>query len=125
PFEYVPIGTWVPNQRRTQRGKHFRKWHYRTVIVISLVALLFAFSGCQKSKSLIADQMFQSARKKFIRGHLVAAQQSAEEGLQQFSKTDPQWEWQFRLLTADILLKRGLNHEVLTLLDAPLPANLN
>ena len=57
-------------------------------------------------------------------GHLVSAQAEAEKAVERFSRED-EWVWRFRLLKADILLRRGFSEDVLTLLAPQLPQSIS
>ena len=68
--------------------------------------------------------MFQQAELTSLHGDLARAQSAAEKGSALFAGRNPAWAWKFRLLQADILIRRGLSQDVLSLLSPPLPATL-
>jgi CHAT domain-containing protein/tetratricopeptide (TPR) repeat protein len=55
---------------------------------------------------------------------LDAALKDAQKAFHKYSGKDTGWAWQFRVLTAHVLVLRGSNSEALKLLDEELPASL-
>ncbi len=58
-------------------------------------------------------------------GTLSRAQEEAERGIRAHADGDPFWSWQFRLLEADILNRRGLSEKVLEILAPEIPESLS
>jgi CHAT domain-containing protein len=57
---------------------------------------------------------------KFQQGDLLAASREADQGYREFSGTNEEWAWRFRVLEAEVLVWRGLSVDALALL-APEP----
>jgi CHAT domain-containing protein/Tfp pilus assembly protein PilF len=80
--------------------------------VISLVA-------CGPSHDPLSE--FERAGQLFLRGDLIRAQTAAEEALRYYSRTNSEWAWKFRVLDARIMSWRGMNQDVLLVLNSELP----
>jgi CHAT domain-containing protein len=86
-------------------------------------------SGCRAPASPDPAAVYQGIYSDFLHGNLEVAQAKAEKARAEFSKPSsggsPAWELKFRLLEADILLKRSRWAEVLALLtgDVAFPAS--
>ncbi len=66
--------------------------------------------------------MFDGANRAFLHGDLRESQEKADQAYKAFRASDRKWSWKFRILEAKAALWRGLNQEVLTLLQSdPLP----
>ncbi len=77
-------------------------------------------SACRTGRA-DPQQAFDHARLACIHGHLIAAHEEAHKNFLQYANSDPGWAWRFRLLDADILVQRGLNADVVSLLKELLP----
>src|SRR5205085_2598354 len=87
-----------------------------------LLSLVFSLSSCTShNKYSDPQKVFERTRSDYLRGHLTDAQHDADIAVQYFSKNQPEWEWKFRLLQGEILIKRGLSKDALELLAPPLP----
>ena len=90
-----------------------------------LVILLIGGTGCRRDPRYDnPDEVFRHVRSEFLTGHLIQAQQEAEKAHSHFASRKPEWAVKFQLLTAEILLNRGLSQDTLALL-AGLPSDLN
>lgn len=94
-----------------------RKW-------VFLFLSLILFSGCHRKADLSPQANYDAVRLKFQRGDLSAAQAEAEQGIQQYVTTSPDWAGRFRVLEAEILHWRGMRENAFALLDSELPASL-
>ena len=83
--------------------------------------------GCKSSGPEDPAAIFQTVRIEFLKGDLVRARADAERAYARFSKIE-EWECQFRLLQAEILVNQGRMKEALSLLSlslTPTPSNGN
>jgi CHAT domain-containing protein/Flp pilus assembly protein TadD len=62
---------------------------------------------------------FNHAYQTFLHGDLLESQREAESGYRRYLKSKPRWAMKFRILEAEIFLWRGMNQQVLALLEAP------
>jgi CHAT domain-containing protein/tetratricopeptide (TPR) repeat protein len=89
---------------------------------VAVLLFLIVSSGCsathqERRLAAIFDQATFAARS----DDLLQARSLAERG-ETLARSDPEWEWRFRLLRGEILLLQRQPAEVLPLIDAPLPA---
>jgi CHAT domain-containing protein/Tfp pilus assembly protein PilF len=83
-----------------------------------------ALSSCARQKKISSSELYQDARQKLLRGELPAASKEAEKGLKDSSSVNAEWNWRFKVLKAEILLKQGATKETLAVLKDPPPPNL-
>jgi len=93
---------------------------FELLILVSLL-LLLGF-GCNRSPD--PQKAFDHARQTFGHGDLAAARREADMGYQSCIGHDPEWEWRFRLLQAEILWSQGMGKDALARLNAALPPQL-
>src|SRR6266513_1806180 len=94
----------------------------RSRFLALFVLLLFSLSGCRRSPT--PQETFDHARQTFIHGDLLGSQTEAAIGYQHFASLNPEWALRFRFLEAESLMWRGMNQQVLRLLDN-LPQNID
>lgn len=70
------------------------------------------------------QRAYDHARSTFVHGNLIAALDEAQQASRRYASAGPDWSWRLRLLEADILVWQGRNQNVVSLLNADLPANL-
>jgi CHAT domain-containing protein/Tfp pilus assembly protein PilF len=90
-----------------------------------LFLIVAALAGCDRHQPGSPDRAYQIALLEFERGNLPTAFAEADGGYRQYSSSDEEWAWRFRVLDAEILVWRGLSKDALALLDAPLPLTLS
>ncbi len=103
-------------QRRSRQGQWQGRWRLGQLILVLVVISLVA---CEPSHDPLSE--FERVRQLFLRGDLIRAQTAAEEALRYYSRTNSQWAWKFRLLDARIMSWRGMNQDVLLVLNSELP----
>jgi len=86
---------------------------------ILLALTLLPLADCRTPNP---QQGFAHARQTFIHGDLLASQEEAEHGYEEFVKSHPEWALKFRVLKAEILVVRGMSSQALELL-AEVPAS--
>src|SRR5215471_2185213 len=94
---------------------------HRWVFFLVLIAFL---SGCHHYSEPSSRAAYEALRLKLQRGDLLAAQLGAEQEIEHYVKTSPEWAGRFRVLEAETLLWRGLGSNAFALLDAELPPSL-
>jgi CHAT domain-containing protein len=90
-------------------------------LILLLLSLLLGF-GCNRSPD--PQKTFDRARQMLGHGDLATARREADLGYQSCIGHDPEWEWRFRLLQAEILWNQGLGKDALARLNAALPLQL-
>jgi CHAT domain-containing protein/tetratricopeptide (TPR) repeat protein len=96
-------------------------------LVISIYTLFFAaawISGCARHSQISPAVLYQDARQKMQQGDLAPALGKADQGLAASPDENTEWNWRFRVLKSEILLKQGAAKESLALLEAAPPPNL-
>jgi len=88
------------------------------------VAILLVCSfGCGRHTNQNPEALFDQIRQTFTHGQLLSAQEQAEKARLYFSNRDSSWESRFRFLEADIMIRRGLGLDALSLLAADVPSS--
>jgi len=85
-------------------------------LAILLSILFLTGHACRRSPS--PQQAFDHAYQTFIHGHLLASQTEAADGYEQFGSLGLEWTLKFRILEAESLMWRGMNQQVLNLLNS-------
>jgi len=98
-----------------RRKPSHRQFAVLVLRVASLSAVLVMMSCSRASNSQAA---YMHAQQAFLHGDVIRSQQEAEEGYRRFQNSDLQLAEQFRMLEAESLTWRGLNQEVVKLLDS-------
>src|SRR5579863_1132824 len=98
-----------PRAERTQFQNRARK----TVSVILVFACLSACVGRRDPQAA-----YDHAQQTLEHGDMAAAAQEAEEGYKNFRNRSAEWAWKFTILRATVLRWRGMNEEVLKLMDS-------
>lgn len=80
--------------------------------------------SCRCSGTREWQQVYSSAHSQFERGDLQSALDQAEKGFEQTAQRDPEWNWRFRVLKAEILLWQTKSSDVLRVLAIPPPTQL-
>jgi len=80
--------------------------------------LLILLVGCAPSGGRSLEQVYANAQSKFNLGELPEALNLAEAGLSQSEKTDPAWNWKFRVLAAEVALWQGKYDNALKRLES-------
>jgi tetratricopeptide (TPR) repeat protein len=93
-----------------------RRWQCKFATMATLAFVLAALPYCRRSPT--PQEALEHARNTFLHGDLLATQEEAERGYQQFLGSSPEWALRFRILEAESLAWRGLSQQVLGLLDA-------
>jgi len=86
----------------------------RLLLCISFSWLVLA--GCAGSPQVSYAALYKNAQSKFDAGELPAALSLAHRGADQSAGADPSWNWEFRILMADIALWQGRRSDALNLL---------
>ena len=85
-----------------------------------LLLLLLSVSCREKGRS--PEAIFAQGTTDFLHGNLRRSQEEAHGGYETFRNLGHKWEWKFRLLEAKAALWRGLNRDVVQLLQLEPPA---
>jgi CHAT domain-containing protein len=99
-------------QRRNDR--------YRIAKTLALAALLFTF-GCKGNQRASLDQQYTEARRLFQQGYTDQSQNSTEHG-DHDSANFPDLNWKFRILQAEIHIRKSKPEKALELLLSSPPA---
>ena len=86
-----------------------------------LPSLVFLTFGCHRSQSKSLPEVYSEIRFEFQRGDLDSALKALAVVEGRSGSRDSEWFWRFRVLKAEVLLWRGQNHEVLSLLAESVP----
>jgi CHAT domain-containing protein/Tfp pilus assembly protein PilF len=86
--------------------------------------IVSCFGGCSPERSFDPSAAFQEAKREFLLGDFANAQSKIDEASRHSREPSGEWAWKFRLLEAEILAKKGLSQNVLSLLTVPLPPSL-
>src|SRR5271156_118006 len=99
--------------RRTDRRKAFSG--ARALRALLLAVAVASLPGCSRRGPQAA---FDHARQTLRNGDAAAAALQAEKGYNDFRAAGPEWAWRFTILRAWALHSRGLNDDVLKLLNS-------
>src|SRR5690348_10964845 len=116
-------GRYVLNGNRHRRSRrHFWWWrNYARPLTLCSIAFLLIVSGCRKPDW---QQQHTQAVADYRSGNSGGALILADAALRQDGKIDPSWVWKFRILKAEILLRRDAANQAEMLLELPIPPNL-
>ncbi len=82
------------------------------------LALLAILAGCQRKSS--PEDQYKAAYDNFLQGNLVLADRQTQESARRFTVgASPGWHWKFEILRARVLLLRGQQECVPSLLRGP------
>jgi CHAT domain-containing protein len=104
------------------RGRDVRDRKPQARAFVFALSLALLCLGCRRVPD--PQKTYEQAWQTFVRGDLSRARTQADSAYRLFRGHDQQWAWKFRLLEAEVLLGQGASKDVLSLLDAPLPAQL-
>jgi len=91
---------------------------------VAVVLTLLAVSACVHPSDRDPRQILESARLAILRGELPHAQALASHGLALTeANTTSRWPWEFRLLSAEVLLAKRELPAALALLEAGIPSD--
>ncbi len=80
--------------------------------------------SCSCSRSRDPQREYDRIYQAFVHGDLALAQQDSANAYQLYANRDPLWAWKFRVLQARVLSWRGMNEQILSVLNSELPPDL-
>jgi len=83
---------------------------------VSLVLVIGLLLSCSHHRDPAAA--FNHSRQTYRHGDIAAAEHEAEEAYKDFHATSPYWAWQFIILRARALYRKGMDDEALRLLES-------
>jgi CHAT domain-containing protein/Flp pilus assembly protein TadD len=83
---------------------------------LSFVLLFLLLSACARHRN--PEAALAHATETFKHGNLIAADEEAKKGYEDFHAQSSEWAWKFRILNANVLLWRGMAGDALALLDS-------
>jgi CHAT domain-containing protein len=83
---------------------------------VSLALIIGLLLSCSYHRDPAAA--FNHARQSYRHGDIAAAEREADEAYKDFHATSPYWAWQFIILRARVLYRKGMDDEALKLLES-------
>lgn len=114
------------NYKSTHQPNGRQPWGQPGLVLACLVVALLV--GCRGGNTDTWNDLYSSGRRLLELGDqasLAAAESKADQGLQQSAVNDPEWNWKFRVLKAEVLGWRGKAKDVIALLSVPPPPELS
>lgn len=90
----------------------------RWCLVLLCAAELLLLIPLRDTHGATSEAQYNNAQLLFVRGQLEKCQGQAEQGYVQNRTGNPEWAAKFQLLEAEVLLRRGMYDDALTLLHA-------
>src|SRR5262249_18041900 len=126
--DYVPGSHVLGGRRERQRGRHVgRRWRpVGNLICGDFACRIFLLSvllitGCRHSSEADWQRRYSDAQSKFRFGYTKEALQLADAAYQASLKTDPIWNWRFRILKAQISLRQNAPDQAINILASEPP----
>jgi CHAT domain-containing protein/tetratricopeptide (TPR) repeat protein len=111
-------------RRERQLRSRKVKWQNSALSALLPVVVSAFLGGCNAERSFDPLETFQQAKLAFLLGDFAKAQSKIDEASRRSREPSSELAWKFRLLEAEIRANRGLNQDVLSLLNSPLPPSL-
>src|SRR5262249_20508732 len=124
-LHHVPSADVLGDDRQRQRRRYLGRWRQsygRLACWILCISLLLT-TCCRRVSDSSWQSRYSEARSKFRLGYTEATLRLADAGYRESLKTDQVWNWRFRILMAQALLRQGAPDRAITLLAPEPPAN--
>src|SRR5579872_4763966 len=120
-IEHASRGDGIARQWQLYRKRRGRQWQHVPAQLAGFFLLIWLM-GCSHPQPTDWNAVSADVRQKFQQGNIQSALEELDLGLKATENTDPNWNYNLRILKAEIFFSQHKNEESLSLLAPPAPS---